>query len=310
MVTYTKGLKSKLNIYIQLFLAFKLVLRQLICLPSSKSTNLKMKGMINFMKLSHLLMGSAVLTSTIGASFAPIVSNADSATYTDATHVTTKGFIKFSDDNTPVNPVNPDDPDVPVDPVDPINPNGAELMITYASNINFGTQSKSASNSWNAYADKIKAPTEDDANATKDIVPFVSVKDSRGTDRKGWSLTVKQDGDFKNGDAVLTGAILKYSGLRYAEGDMEPNATAGDITLSKDAQAIATADATHGAGNSSLALGTLKEETEKSYDQDGKEVDTKVNKTAGINLSVPAGTVINTGTYTTSVTYELTAGVN
>lgn len=271
-------------------------------------TNPKMKGMINFMKLRYLLMSAAVLTSTAGTALAPIIVNAD-ATSTDATHVTSKGSIQFSDDKTPVNPVDPDNPDTPVVPVNPINPNGAELMITYASDINFGTQSKSAGNSWNAYADKVKAPTKEDANATKDVVPFVSVKDSRGTDRKGWKLTVKQDDDFKNGNAVLAGATLKFSGLRYADGDLMPTAVPSTITLTKEAQNVATADATHGSGNTSLALGTLKEETEKSYDKEGNEVNTKVNKTAGINLSVPTGTVINTGTYTTSVTYELTAGV-
>lgn len=262
--------------------------------------------MINFMKLQHLLMSAAVLTSTAGATLGPIVANADSATYTDATHVTSKGNIQFTEDNTPVNPVDPDNPDNPVNPVDPINPSGGELMITYASNINFGTQSKS-SNTWDAYADKAKDPTN--ASKTKDIVPFVGIKDSRGTARKGWQLTVKQDDDFKNGTAILKGAALKFSGLHFASSNLAPTATAGAITLSKTAQKIATADADHGAGNNSLALGKLQEETETTYDKAGNKVENKVQKTSGINLSIPKGTAINTGSYTTSVTYELTAGV-
>ncbi|MFK4956335.1 WxL domain-containing protein [Lactococcus garvieae] len=258
------------------------------------------------MKLRYLLMSAAVLTSTAGAALGPIVANADGATYTDETHVTTKGSINFTKDDTPVDPVDPDDPDNPIDPVDPDNPSGAELMINYASNLNFGTQSKSDL-SWNAYADKINDP--ENKGATKDIVPFVSVKDSQGSDRTGWNLTVKQDGDFKNGETVLKGAVLKFSGLHYAAGDLMPTATAGDIALSSEAQTIASADAEHGAGNTSLALGSLQEETEKSVDENGEATETKVQKTVGVNLSVPSGTVINTGTYSTSVTYELTAGV-
>lgn len=254
------------------------------------------------MKLRYLLMSAVVLSSTAGATLAPVVANADSATYTSATEVTTKGNITFTEDTDPVNPVDPDDPDTPVTPVDPTNPDGAELMITYASNINFGEQSKLGT-SWDAYADKIKDAT--DETATKDIVPFVSVKDSRGTDRDGWKLTVKQDDDFKNGSDVLKGATLKFSDLHFAASDTAPTATAGDLTLGKDAAVIATADADHGSGVTSLALGTLKGETET--DADGNE--TQVQKTPGVNLSIPKGTAISTGTYTTSLTYELTAGV-
>ncbi len=255
------------------------------------------------MKLRYLLMSAVVLTSTAGATMGAIGVSADSANYADATHATTQGNITFKEDNTPVNPVDPDDPNIPITPVDPINPNGAELMITYASNINFGEQSKLGT-SWDAYADKIKDSTDD--SATKDIVPFVSVKDSRGTDRDGWKLTVKQDGDFKNGTDVLKGAVLKFSDLHYAAGDTLPTATAGDITLGTDAAVIASADSTHGSGISSLALGTLKGETEK--DSEGNDIE--VQKTPGINLSIPSGTAITTGTYTTSLTYELTAGVS
>lgn len=158
--------------------------------------------------------------------------------------------------------------------------------------------------SWNAYADKIKDP--ETQGATKDIVPFVSVKDSRGTDRDGWRLSVKQDGDFKNGNAVLKGAQLTFSGLRYATGDTMPTATTGNVVLGTEATVIAKADGTHGSGITSLALGTLKEETETAADG----TKTQVQKTEGVNLSIPKNTAIDTGSYTTSVTYELTAGVN
>lgn len=252
------------------------------------------------MKLRYLLMSAAVLTATVGGAISPIVANADTD-YQDATHATTDGKITFIEDDSPVNPVDPENPEVPVEPVDPINPNGAELMITYASNLNFGTQSKQGT-TWNAYADKVK---DDSTGESRDIVPFVSVKDSRGTDRDGWKLTVKQDGEFKNGTNVLEGAQLTFSGLRYANTGNEPTATSGSIVLGEEAAIIAQADDTAGTGITSLALGTLAPETET--DASGNQV--QVNKTAGVNLSIPKRTAINSGTYSTSVTYELTAGV-
>lgn len=252
------------------------------------------------MKLQRLAASAAILTTTVGATLAPIVALAETGTYTDATHASAIGAIEFTEDNTPTKPVNPENPDETVDPNDKdVNPNGAELMITYASDLHFGKQSKSET-SWNALADKIKDPAN--AGQTKDIVPFVSVKDSRGTERNGWTLTVQQDGDFKKGDDVLTGAALKFSGLNYASGPLLPTAVTGDLTLSDSAQKIASADKTTGAGNTSLALGQLQSELDTVSKQN-------VNKTPGVNLSIPNGTIINTGTYQTTITYELTAGV-
>lgn len=252
------------------------------------------------MKFRYLLMSVAILTTAAGGAINPILANADTD-YTDATHVTTDGNITFIEDDTPVTPVDPEDPETPVDPVDPINPNGAELMITYASNLNFGNQSKLGT-SWNAYADKV---IDSDTLQEREVVPFVSVKDSRGTDRDGWKLTVKQDGDFKNGEATLKGAQLTFSGLRYADSVTAPTAISGNIVLGSTAAVIAQADETTGSGVTSLALGSLAEETETAAD--GSQ--SQVNKTSGVNLSIPRGTAIDTGTYSTSVTYELTAGV-
>ena len=184
------------------------------------------------MKMKNILTCGALLATTLssgGSVFA--------ADYTDATTAKTDAIIQFDKDNDPINPVDPVDPDKPVDPVDPINPNGGELMITYASKLDFGTHKKTEL-TFNAMADEMKDGTK--------ITPFVSVKDSRGTDRKGWSLTAKQDGAFKDSNGnELTGAELKYSNLFSGNGQVgSPAVTGGEIVLNDTDQEIASSDAT------------------------------------------------------------------
>jgi len=208
-----------------------------------------------------------------------------------ASQLQKKGMITFKDDNHPTYPVDPVNPVQPIVPDQPINSNGAELMITYASDLNFGKQSKSET-SWHALADSVKDQVNSDSS--RSVVPFVSVKDSRGTNRNGWKLEVTKDDDFKDDKGnILKGADLIYSNLNYADQTNMPVATSGSVTLSQSASVIAQADSTQGAGNTSLALGRLGEN----------------NQTSGVTLSVLPGTLINTKTYRTTITYELVAGV-
>lgn len=224
-----------------------------------------------------------------------------------ATKVSKKGSITFKDDNQPVNPVDPVDPDVPVDPVNPINPSGAELMITYASNLDFGNQLKTQNN-WHALADTVKISASSDS--TRSIVPFVSVKDSRGTERKGWVLEATKDDDFKDEDGnILPGASLTLSNLNYADRQNAPVATEGSVELNNEAVVIAKADAEQGSGVSSLAFGQLQKEKEKTRNDKVSRSDQLVDKTAGVTLSVLPGSIVNSKNYTTSITYELVAGV-
>lgn len=235
--------------------------------------------------LSFLMISSFTIGGTKGLA----------AEYTSATEAKTDAVVSFTADTDPVNPVDPEDPEVPVDPVDPINPEGAELMITYVSNFNFGTQKKSGT-TWNALADKVY--TDSSQTDTREVVPFVSTKDSRGTDRKGWVLTVKQDGVFLDGNNnELKGAEIELSGLRYETTENKqgkPNVLNPRITLTTEAQDVAKADSNTGIDQWSLALGGLQGEQ-------GKQT------TNGVTLNVPKGTAKNATTYTTSITWELVA---
>lgn len=239
------------------------------------------------MKLKNLLLSSIILGSVIGNATTTLAAEYDGAEKASST-----ATITFAQDDESVKPVDPEDPDKPIDPVDPANPDGAELMISYASNFNFGEQSKSGTQ-WNALADKVF--TDDTKTETKEIVPFVATKDARGTDRNGWTLTVKQDGDFIDSDKnILKGAELTLSGLRYVDTNGAPTIAASTLTLTTEAAEVALADANTGVGNWSLALGAL-------------EGDEGSQTTTGITLSVPKTTAKNTGTYSTSVTWELAA---
>lgn len=271
------------------------------------------------MKKKQLFAGAAVLAmlSAGGASATTTVLAQDYNTDEDGTYssAVTNATVTFLEDDETGTIVDPDDPDGGdedgggIDPVDP-NEDGAELMISYASNLNFGTQSKQGT-SWNALADKVyktdaegnHVVDEDGEKELKEVTPFVATKDSRGSSRKGWSLTVKQDAAFKDGEDELKGAEINLSGLRYAVEDGAPGSVAEKITLNDQPQEVSKAGVDKGIGAWSLALGKLDGEVEQG------EGENKVTNrtTSGVTLNVPSTSAKNTGTYSTTVTWELTA---
>lgn len=231
------------------------------------------------MKTKSLLM-SAVILATVASNVTP----AFAADYTNATHANTTAGLEFEKDDSPVNPTDPDNPGENIDPDKPVNPDGAELMINYASDLQFGKQQKNGT-SFFAQGDKMK----DGSFKT----PFVSTKDSRGTEREGWTLTAALSKGFTDGeDNALKGAELSFSNMYYGEAVGAPTATAGKVVLGTEAQEVSKATTTSGIGSWSLGLGKL---------------DAEKNVTNGVELSVPSSSAKNTGTYTAEVTWELTA---
>lgn len=145
------------------------------------NTNLKALGVATTM-LTGLVLGGSV------TSYA-----ADGGEYQ------TNAIIEFESATDiitpPIDPTNPDNPN-PVDPVDPTDPNGPKpgtpgpLSIDYASSIDFGKQKITSTNQvYNVKPQKFGG-RDDGPN-------YVQVTDSRGTE-KGWSLQVKQNGQFKS----------------------------------------------------------------------------------------------------------------
>lgn len=157
------------------------------------------------MKSLKLAILGAVLSSSIllGSSvFAEEVGTRD-----------TGAQIIFEVNTDPVNPVDPIDPEVPVDPVDPIDPEvpvdpgtNGPLSLDYASSLNFGKQ-KITSIDKTYFAQPQTVKYED---GKEGIVPlYAQVTDNRGT-LKGWSLSVKQNSQFKAGEKELTGAKIEF----------------------------------------------------------------------------------------------------
>lgn len=235
------------------------------------------------MKLQNALVCGLVLTSLVGGAATSFA--AGTAEYPTEAEAKTKGEITFLADEDGGQPVDPTDPTVPVDPSKPINPGKGELMITYASDFNFGTQKKGET-SWKAQADKMK---NDDL-----ITPFVSTKDSRGTDRDGWTLTAALSKGFEDGKGnELKGAELKLSNMFYSDKVKDaPEASQDVLTLNDTGQEVAKATATTGIGSWSVGLGELQAD----------------NTTNGVTLNVPEKSAKNTATYTAEVTWELTNG--
>lgn len=236
--------------------------------------------------VSSLLLCSTLLTTLLSGGMAAFATD-----YPSATSAENKGEVVFEKDTDPTNPVDPTDPTNPIDPTDPTNPNPGELSLVYVSKFNFGTQ-KADGKKTTAYA---KADTVNDGEGVKAIVPFVATKDVRGTERKGWSLTVKQNDGFKDSKGnELTGAEITLSGTKYVESAGAPTVSSDKLVISNQAKELISADAKAGVGNWSAAFGELTEVNDEQV-------------TKGITLTVPSNTAKNADAYSTTLTWELTA---
>ena len=206
--------------------------------------------------------------------------------YPDATTANADATIEFEGRTPEV--VDPTDPTSPLEPLEPgepggpeVNPNpdGAELMIYYASDFDFGTHSKSENQGIKAKADKsFKTP----------VAPLVSVFDDRGSDRDGWELSASIS-DFVNGKDILDGTEFTLSNIQTSA--MGGQEVAPSIELNDKSQPIARANETQGIGNTSIGFGDLDEN----------------NLTDGVTLNFNGNQAINNGTYSAVVHYLLTA---
>ena len=233
----------------------------------------------NFIMKKNSLMLIPVLMTVGGANMF-----AAETTYPNAKTAVVESVIEFTEDDGITQPVDPTDPTVPVDPIGPTNPNGAELMITYASKLDFGSQEK-AGTSFHAVLDEMKDGEK--------ITPFVSIKDARGTEREGWTLSAKIDGDFVDSKGnPLKGATVTFSNLFSGNGhEGAPNPVGSEIELDAQSKEIASASADNGIGLWSVGLGKAQSN----------------GTTNGVVLTVPSTTAKNTASYSTSVTYTLAA---
>lgn len=237
-------------------------------------------------KITILLTGLLLSTAVLGGL------TANAATYSS------NGIVEFETDNAPTPPVDPTNPDPnkPVDPVDPTDPTNppdpgtpGPLSIDYASSFDFGTQKISTKT--HTYNAALQTYKEKDG-VTPDAGPnYVQVTDKTGV-YSGWNLTVKQEEQFKNGEAVLTGAAMKIDKInaKSISGSEAPTISTTIDLNPGDEYNVASAGKDQGKGTWAFHFG-----------KDAAEAD------GAVSLTVPGTANAKVGTYATSLTWKLVA---
>ncbi len=220
------------------------------------------------------------------------------------------GVVKFVPNTGITKPMNPDVPQENIAPVDPTTPNGepepgtpGPLSIDFASSIDFGTNEITNSDkTYYARAQKFNQEGKDGGWTSN----FVQVSDNRGTNA-GWTLTVKQEGQFSNADAQnkeLVGAQIKLAesqAVSNAEG-MEPPDVKDVVLDPAGAESLVmSAQVGKGAGSWIDKWGSVTDEPAA----EGSDVTepTKVNK--AVSLFIPGKSAKDAVQYKTKLTWKL-----
>lgn len=208
---------------------------------------------------------------------------------------TSNGIIEFTPSEEPTTPVDPTNPTDPIKPIDPTNPEGPNpgtngpLSIDYASSLSFGKQNISSKNEV-YFADPQAFNDEEDV---LQVGPnFVQVTDNRGTEA-GWTLKVKQDGQFKTSE----GKELSGAQISFLNGEAVTASHSGKPVIMETIVLLGSGEESHvmsaaegtGAGTHLLAWGTNEETAKKS-----------------IKLEVPGSTTKYAKQYTTQLLWSLT----
>ncbi|MGX7418073.1 WxL domain-containing protein [Carnobacterium gallinarum] len=242
------------------------------------------------MKLTKIIATSAIVLTALSTTSVALA--ADAGTYKST------GSVEFVP-NTGITP--PVDPTLPGTEVTPITPDGktpepgtaGPLSIDYASSVSFG-QNKITNKDMTYFAEPQKL---DDGTLKPN---YVQVTDTRGTN-SGWSLTVKQEGQFTNATTTnkeLTGAAISFTnGVAVSEA-LTTAPTVKDVTLDPTGAASPIMNAEVGSGALTWldVFGTIED----------TEVDgVTVKKNKAITLSIPGTTPKDAVKYATELTWTL-----
>ncbi|WP_019299538.1 WxL domain-containing protein [Lactococcus garvieae] len=236
----------------------------------------------------------------------------------------TDAQVKFTPSDDPTDPVDPTDPTNPVDPIDPTDPTkpvdpGTEgpLSLDYASSFDFGVQKiTSTDQTYQAKAQMVKAKD----GSMKAVPNYAQVTDNRGT-LKGWSLSVKQNGQFtsETSKKALTGATINIANASISTAS-ESKASVLTPAFTLDAtgasQLVMGAKDGEGAGTFVYQMGkaenvkenanALKDEATNSKDAAGKDTADQRIESSDVTLKVPGGTQKMSEKYATTLTWTLT----
>lgn len=254
------------------------------------------------MKLQKLV----VLSTIVGLSSTAVLNSV--ALAADGGSKNSNGMVEFYPNDKPTNPVDPTDPD-PTDPVDPIDPTDPEkpvepgtpgpLSIDFASSFDFGMNKiTNADQTYFARAQKFKN-AEDRPN-------YVQVSDNRGNNA-GWTLTVKQNGDFKATtdtlNDTLTGAVISLADSVANSNSTAAKPTVSDVSLDSKGseQVVMSAADKVGAGTWVDFWGQV--ETVEETNKEGEKVNANVTK--AVSLDVPGSTPKDAVKYQTQLTWTL-----
>jgi hypothetical protein len=222
------------------------------------------------------------------------------------------GMVQFTPDNQPTDPVDPENPDPenPVKPWDPTSPDhkpnpGTEgpLSLDFASSLDFGNNKITNKDAvyyaepqylWNA--------EENDFDPATARPNYVQVTDKRGTNA-GWSLTLQQQGQFKNEQTLnkeLTGAAISFTSGEAAssmKGVKAPKTFDMLDLVPGETVKVMAAEKNAGAGTWVDRFGKIE-----TVDVEGK----KVAKNTAITLFVPGSTPKDAVKYETKLLWTLT----
>lgn len=211
--------------------------------------------------------------------------------------------VKFIEDDSPQLPVDPNDPDPenPVVPIDPTNPEvpvepgtNGPLSLDFASILDFGEQTISTRDQVYYAAPQLFRDAAGNIDTANPKPNYVQVTDKRGGE-KGWSLSVKQNGQFKAATSgrELTGAEITLNNGQVAtkSTSLAPSIVQPTISLTADgtgvSENVVSASAGEGFGTWVYRFGDA----------------TTMNES--IQLSVPGATAKDADVYKTSLTWTL-----
>lgn len=206
-----------------------------------------------------------------------------------------QGEIEYIANTDPTLPVDPTDPENEIKP-NPSNPgteNPGPLSIDYMSNIDFGRQ-KAYGNDQAYFAELDTVYLAN--NQQKEVPNYVQVTDNRGTNQ-GWSLAVKQESQFKNaGNKTLGKAELRlFNGTPNSQNNLNDGPTANQkIVLRLD-------DSGHGI-NSNVMQAKKNQGHGTWTNTFGHNLETAKKS---VELFVPGGTLIEKGSYQTTLIWTL-----
>ncbi|MBO0468688.1 WxL domain-containing protein [Enterococcus plantarum] len=253
-----------------------------------------MKKFINYASITLLTLTTATALSSV-------------AHAEKTAEYQTNGLIEFVPNDSITNPVDPKDPDPtkPVTPTDPTKPGGPDpgtpgpLSIDYASSLDFG-QNKITANNEVYYANAQGFSGGEISGEYRGN--YVQVSDNRGT-FAGWTLTLKQDGQFKNDNAKkaksLTGAQISLTNAAARSNSTEDEKpVVKDIQLNPTGDSVAVMSAKDGVG-AGLWVNEFGQAEEVTVD--GKSV----QKNKAVTLSIPGSTAKEAVNYSTKLVWTL-----